>query len=192
MKRLKKLKGRSGFSLAEMLLAVLILVMVAGIVAAGIPTVKNVYDKVVVSANAQVLLSTTVNALRDELGTAWDVSKGLTDTALTYFSADTGAKTELWYDESMQAIVIREYAGVSDIGVAAQGTPRRLVSEAASANQGLYAKCDDIVYSNGIVTFKALKVCRGDKVFAAMNDGESNLAVRVFSAKEDDAVSVQG
>ena len=58
MKRLNKLKRKSGFTLAETLLAVLILLPVSGIVETGIHVARNIYQKVVIGANAQALLST--------------------------------------------------------------------------------------------------------------------------------------
>ena len=56
----QKLKSRLGFTLAEMLMSVLILLMVSSVVAGGVPVAANAYYKVVDAANAQVLLSTTV------------------------------------------------------------------------------------------------------------------------------------
>ena len=55
-----------GFTLAETLLAVLILLMVSSIVAAGIPSARRAYEKVVLASNAEVLLSTTITTLRHE------------------------------------------------------------------------------------------------------------------------------
>lgn len=69
MSIMRKLKGKSGFSLAETLLAVLILLLVSVIVANGIPMAKNVYNNVLIGSNAQLLLSTGVTALRNELST---------------------------------------------------------------------------------------------------------------------------
>ena len=83
---MKKLKGGGGFTMGETLATVLILLMVAGVVATGIPAALNVYRNAVDAANAQVLLSTTINALRDELSTAWDVKKS-NDTTITYMEA---------------------------------------------------------------------------------------------------------
>ena len=58
---LKKLKrGRAGFSFAETLIAILILLLVSSIVAAALPSASNVYVKSVDTANAQVLLSTVM------------------------------------------------------------------------------------------------------------------------------------
>ena len=63
-------KNRGGFTLAETLIAVLILLMVSGIVAAGIPAAKEALTKAVNASHSQLLLSTTMTALRNELGSA--------------------------------------------------------------------------------------------------------------------------
>ena len=71
---LRKLNQKAGFTLAETLVTILILLMVSSIVAGGIPAATNAYYKAVDGANAQVLLSTAATALRDELGTARDIT----------------------------------------------------------------------------------------------------------------------
>ena len=63
----QKLNSQDAFTLAETLITVLILLMVSAVVAGGIPAAANAYRKAVDAANAHVLLSTTVNALRSEL-----------------------------------------------------------------------------------------------------------------------------
>lgn len=62
--------NRGGFTLAETLIAVLILLMVTGIVAAGIPAASNALNRAVDASHAQLLLSTTMTSLRNELGSA--------------------------------------------------------------------------------------------------------------------------
>lgn len=137
MKRLHRLKSQAGFTLAETLLAVLILLLVSGIVATGVPVAKNVYEKTIVAANAHVLLSTTVSALKDELGTAWDVD--VKPGSITYFSADTGTKARLYLSDDKKTIMIQDYAEVdgliiTDGGI---GTSHPLVSD-KTATDDLY------------------------------------------------------
>lgn len=91
----KKRNSRAGFTLAETLMAVLIMLLVSGIVAAGIPAAKNAYEKVVLASNAEVMLTTAESALRDELGTAWNVEPVSSSDSITYFSADTGMRSML-------------------------------------------------------------------------------------------------
>ncbi len=107
----KKLRNRGGFTLAETLLAVTILLLVSAIVATGMPAAKNAYEKVVLASNAEVLLSTAASALRDELGTAWNV-ESRTGGGVTYFSASTGTRTELFIDGTIK---VKEYAGATQL-----------------------------------------------------------------------------
>ena len=57
---MKRLNSRTGFTLAEVLITVLILLMITAVVAGGMPVAANAYYKVVDAANAQVLLSTAM------------------------------------------------------------------------------------------------------------------------------------
>lgn len=71
------MKGRrrnKGFTLVEVLAVVLILVLVTSVVVAGIPAARRAYRRVTDQANAQVVLSTAMTCLRDELWTAGVVS----------------------------------------------------------------------------------------------------------------------
>ena len=177
MKRLNKLKRKSGFTLAETLLAVLILLLVSGIVATGIPVARNVYQKVVIGANAQALLSTTVAALRDELGTAWDVS--VTGDTVTYFSADTGARSSIAKGEN--TIQITEYAAYDPVGKDSNKTRAyALVSDAASTKQNLYVDYGSVAMSEdgNVVTFSNLTVTYRDSTLASLD----KLEIKVFSA----------
>lgn len=83
-----KWKKKTGFTLAETLIAILILLMVSAIVAGALPMAARVFTKTVDTANAQVLLSTTMTALRDELSTAADISAS--GTTITYRNASNG------------------------------------------------------------------------------------------------------
>ncbi len=176
MKARKKLNNRSGFTLAETLLAVLILLLVSGIVATGIPAARNAYLNVVVGANAQALLSTTAAALRDELGTAWNVESK--DNALTYYSADTGAISIL--SKSDETIILQEYVsqkGFNEKTGVSVGNQRPLVSDRA-ATSDLTVTYDSVNYSEGDVTFTKLCVKHGAKELATLDE----LVIHVLSA----------
>lgn len=104
----RKIRARSGFTLAETLLAVLIMLLVSVIVATGMPAVTNAYNKVVLGANAKVMLSTAITALHDEIGTAWQVNRAPDKKSITYFNADKGAQSTISL-ESGKAIQIQDY-----------------------------------------------------------------------------------
>lgn len=165
MKRKGKLKGNKGFTLAETLLAVLILLLVSGIVAAGVPAAKNAYEKVVLGANAQVLLSTTLTALRDELGTAREVAVASDKTTVSYISADTLTRSTVYLDSTNNHIVLQEYAQTSDdllaLGITVkQGVPRDLVSPEAATADMYVTYSEAILNEEGYISFKGIKVCQ--------------------------------
>jgi prepilin-type N-terminal cleavage/methylation domain-containing protein len=82
------LKNHRGFTLAETLMTILILLMASAIVGAAIPAAANAYQKSVDAANAQVVLSTTITRLRDQLSTAGNTK--VNGTAITYKSGKSG------------------------------------------------------------------------------------------------------
>lgn len=104
-KIIKKLHSNAGFTLAEVLMTVIIMLLVSSVIAVGMPAAARVYAKAVDGANAQALLSTTVNALRSELSTAWGVE--LDDDTIIYYSPKTGAKTSL--SPGSESIVLQDY-----------------------------------------------------------------------------------
>ena len=80
-------RAKRGFSFVETLVALLIVVMLAGFVAAGVPAAFNTYRQVVGDSNSQMALSTTTSALRDELGLATAV-KTASDGAMYYQTSE--------------------------------------------------------------------------------------------------------
>lgn len=159
-----RLKSRAGFSLAEVLVALLILLLATAIVAEGVPTALRAYDRAVTAANAQALLSTTMTKLRSELGTASEVT--VDGTAVDFTAAD-GTHSRLTLD-AVEGIMLQEYIDLSS-------DPRfthRLVSEAAS-NRNLYVTYSVDYDSNGFVTFHDLAVYRVGESGAALASVES-------------------
>ncbi len=87
MKIFVKLGRRGGFSLTELLVSVLILALVGTVVGAGIPAAVGAFKRVVEKANAQILLTTTANALRNELDMASGISVDLTEKIISFTSS---------------------------------------------------------------------------------------------------------
>lgn len=159
----KKLKGGGGFTLAETLIALMILLMVSAVVAAGVPLAANAYRKVVDSANADLLLSTTMTRLRSELAYASEVS--CDGTAITYTSS-RGSRSAISLEtpsgeageNSGPGIYIREYA---DLGAGSDAYKRLLVSREAS-NMNLYVTYGAVACDEGLITFSDIEVKKED------------------------------
>lgn len=180
----RKIKSSKGFTLAETLLAVLILLLVSVIVANGIPAASRAYEKTVLAANAQSLMSTTVAALRDELGTAWNVS--VADNKVTYYSADIGNRSIL--ENKNGLIIITEYLSTDSLNVdtTSIGTEREL-TPSKTLTKDLAITYEKVTYtyngtSNyGIVEFKNLQVMpkgKTEPIIAKMD----SLTIRIASA----------
>ncbi len=207
-KRLQKMNSIQGFSLVELLVAVLILSMVSAVVAGGIPVAKNAYQKVTIAANAQIMLSTTITALRNELCTAGDVSiLDETGEVVAEATDDSGNKAEITTGKMIRyySPAIKNYSTLSNgriyksSGVPAEGeeadsiiltqyadsslkSPRRLVSKVSGDNQ-LYVTYDTVSYNRetGIVTFSELKVQDKDgKVFAELDESDSVIKIKLI------------
>ena len=146
-----------GFSLAETLVAILILLMVSGVVAAGIPAASNAYAKVVDSANAQVLLSTTVSALRNQFEFARDVKISGTGSSavISYTSSETGTRSSVKNSDDKEGVILTEYLKPDGTG----GSKSLIVSDKA-ATKSLYLTYGGVTYDGNVVTFTDLKVIR--------------------------------
>ena len=170
-KLVRKLKNdNKGFSIAEMLIAVLIVLMVSGVIAAGMPVAANAYRKVTDSANAQLLLSTTVSELREELREASDVTHTASTRVINYTSTVGGASKIEFKDDGV-------YITAENVN---SGSERLLVSGKASA--GMVFKVTKLEYSGGVLTLTGVKVTRigKDDELASLKDG---LTIRVIGGK---------
>ena len=170
----RKLQSSKAFTLAEMLLAVLILAMVSVIVATGIPVARNAYEKIVLSSNAEVLLSTTVSMLRNELGTAQDVVVPTEEpmTTITYYNLTRGASSKiLLSNDDKKEIMFQRY-------ITADYPVVPLISS-KTATADLYVTYDSVDYENGILKFTGLSV---NRVSGTANlASRDTLSIRVIS-----------
>ena len=163
-----KLNRREGFSLTELLVAVLILGMVSSVVAGGVPVARDAYNKVTVTANAQVLLSNTITALRNELGTSIQV-EDTDDNGVTYFNSRTGIRSKLYEEDNQIKIDGYKMGGIapenkvtspllsSGVSPDDNKVTSPLLSSGVSPD-GLYIQYGTVSASDGIVTFSELNV----------------------------------
>ena len=138
-------RARRGFTLAETLVTVLILLLATAIVAAGLPAAVRAYHDVVDAANAELLLSTTMTALREELGS----TEG--------FALEDDGKTLDWYKsaglQGRKARMTSDNTGILITLISLGDRPRELVSGAA-ATRRLHAEFTKIEYDTANQTFK--------------------------------------
>lgn len=178
-KIMQKRNNKAGFTLAETLVTVLILLMVSAVVAGGVPAASNAYMKAVDAANAHVLLSTTVNALRSELVSAREVENKDSNT-ITYYNSMRGSRSMIKVENGV--IQLQEYVADEMATGAMTTEARSLVSNAATVRGKLSVTCTGIKYEDGIVTVSGLNVSRNDTVIAQIP--ESGLQIRVISGEK--------
>lgn len=195
-KHRQKLNNRRGFSITELLVAILILSMVSSVVAGGIPVAKEAYEKITLSANAQVMLSTTISALRNEMCTAsdvtiWDsnsnpVAEGSDGVVIRYYSPSINNYSTLSIGkpedstEKQDSILLTQYAD-SDLK-----SPRQLIVSSAGGNK-LYVAYTGVSVSvpddekNQFVTFTGLKVVdEGGITRAKLKDEDNKVKIRLI------------
>lgn len=170
------MNNHRGFSIAELLVAILILSLVSTVVAGGIPVARDAYEKITLSANAQTMLSTAISALRNELCTASDVSVENDKITLRYYSSSiqnysviTIASDSNNQDYTGRSVVIQQYADSSS------PASSFLVSASAGDNE-LYVRYDSVSYdeTTGIITFVNLRVVDEDDTVRAKLKTDSN------------------
>ena len=165
------------------MVTLLIMVMVAGVVAAGVPMAGRVYKQVIESANAQLLLSTTMTALRNELETAND--DGITCTPAT---EDTGAKVNYYSTTTLYTTIASSSGGIIFMPYESgsfeenESYSRELVSR-ATANMNLHTEFSSITYENGMFTIKGLVVKKGDTELAGSSLDDNIYYIRSLKAK---------
>ena len=151
----------AGFTLMELLLTMFILMIVTTVVATGFPYAKDAYDKVVLAANAEVVLSTGMSTLRNELGTAQNVT--VNGTTVTYYNTTRGAESRIFLenedDDAANAAMLQRYSLLSSGGANKTTAEARLVAK-ETATQNMYVSYESVDYENGIVTFGNLAVYR--------------------------------
>lgn len=168
MKKRTKQRNRaqSGFTLAETLMALLILLLATAVVATGVPAAIRVYYDVVDAANAEVLLSTTMTALREELGSTGGFTLGDKDAdgynPLVSYKSSTlqGRSAELKSYNGSEA-GSSEYKGIKVECITDDDLSWNLVSGAA-ATKRLHAEFTGITYDeeNQVFIVSGLQVKR--------------------------------
>lgn len=201
----KRIKSRAAFTLAEALVATLIMLMVSSVMVAGIPAARRAYENVVKVSNAELLMSTTISALRNELGMASNIEIQ-SDYSITYYNSTYGTMSKILKHtvasdatndpDPAGTIMLQRNAGANVDGIggdditipegdAEKYEPKRLVSKAAS-NEDLYVTYDTVLITGNVITFVDLQVKdKTDRVLAPQGrtetEGKVNTSIRLMA-----------
>lgn len=188
--------GQGGFTLAETLIAILLMSFVGLIVTGGISMGARVYGEITERSNAELLLSTTLMRMRDELDR---VEETWTQGNTTYFRTSTSNWRSLVTAKGNEkGVFIKEYKGynlqIPANPFAADGEIRELVTNAMGGKDGLYATFTNLAYvesddtdSNGYFEVTGLRVEKekgGNKeVLAWIGSGDKKMDAGTYSYK---------
>lgn len=190
----KRIKDSRAFSVSEALVALIILLLVTEIVAAGIPAAGRAYDNVVVASNAEVLLSTSMSALRNELSTARDITVSPDGDSVVFYNEAYGSMSKIYLDEDGTIMLNKYYHGTDSqegdlIGAAAptatEYKAKPLVSKKTSGDKiyVTYTKIDPLNVNDGIITFKGLRVLR-TKDGSTTKAARTEYSIKVLTVKD--------
>lgn len=174
----KKLNSESGLTLVEMLAVVVILILLGLLLNTGLQMAMSTYRTIVAQSEVELLLSTAVDAISDDLRYARDVAEDGAD-GFTYTSDSFGADTALDLNSVGQIV-----ARVGD-------EEKRLLSTGAYGLNGAYqvkktAEDKEIVSwdeTAGTFTIQ-MKVETTDGAISAQTPN-GGVTVRCLNAKKD-------
>lgn len=168
MDAMKKLKSNQGFSMSEMLLAVMIIVLTLGIIGGGITVVKDAYEKITLRAESQTLLSTAIVSVSTELRNAEEIYKREETGQVSdwsFYSAKRGYR--MYFDNENNNIYIKT-------GISSEGLP--LLTEKTITN-GLVPRLEDLTYEEQTFTY-VVKIYYKEEVYA-----QQEIVVRPMNAE---------
>lgn len=185
---MNKIANKAAFTLAETLVAILIMLMVSGIMVAGIPAARDAYVGVTASSNAQILLSTAVSALRNELGTAGSVQSTDNGKSVTFYNSNTHTFSKISKRSSDGMIMYEEYAQKTlqltdsksiPLSQAAGEAVTLVPEKAIDEGQTVTYESISVDEAKGVVTFEGMAVKKGTAVLAPK--AAQNISVRTVS-----------
>lgn len=100
-------RKKAGFTLAETLLAMMLLLIASALLATGIPVAFNAYKKVTLTAEANVLISTTMTELRDKLAFSENISVDDSKKIIT-FTSNNGRDYSLKFDATVNGLYVND------------------------------------------------------------------------------------
>ena len=138
----KKINSTAGFTLSELLVAMLILSMIALCIGGGVTVAYNSYNTISKKSEAQLLLSTSILAITEELRNATNINED--GTEISFFNSSRGYQMTLRNTNSSgkkDNIYVAAIAGTTAIEVP-------LINSKMSS-ESLYPQVENLVYDSG-------------------------------------------
>lgn len=189
----KKLNSKSGFSLTEMLVTVLLMTIVLSAVTGGIEAARRAYQSVRLKADAQMLLATTITEVSAELERAKDLQVNSDQSIGEFYSERRGGyvqfENEKWGDTDKGGWRI---VGIAITNLNDTGNEHPLVTMVTDDARGADTLYTQFVKTNddsdpGVPFFKKDSVSEEtDKTHTAdaADDKEGSGALKIETKKE--------
>ena len=151
-------KKNAGFTLAEVLVACIIIVLLTAVGARGISTAAHAYFNVIDRANASTLLSTSLSELRNELSVATNVS--IDDNSIVYRSGRSGNESKIKNGTDDSGIVVSEFVNNTNYF-------DRLLVTSQAATEKLHCEYESVSYADGVIIINNISVIKDDKTLVS-------------------------
>lgn len=150
----KKLSGRQGFSLGELLAATIILLLASQVMAQGIAFGARMYNQSLTRSHAKQLCSTLTNVIETELRYTTAISTDVAGELNSYFSPTYGQTYSNFgaIDEKGKEITSVTQGGEIAIKISTDDNKviwQRLISSASYSSYGLKARVTSVKKENG-------------------------------------------
>ena len=145
----KKLSGRKGFSLGELLAATAILLLASQVLAQGVTFAARMYDKSLTGSHAKQLCSSLTAVIETELryttGITYDENTG---QLLTYFSREYGQSDSSFIsiDSDENEVAKGEIAIRTTDSESGKKSYQKLMSSTSYSSYDLQAGVDNVTY----------------------------------------------
>lgn len=159
---MKKIQSQKGFSIPEMLMAVLIMTLTLSFIGGGVTVIKDAYLKITIRKEAQILLSTVITAVSRELQYADDIQKA--DGYWNFYNIERGYRMS--FENQNNNIYIKSQVGEEE---------KPLLTDKLITS-GLIPKIKDLTYINQVFTYK-IEIYYKDEVLA-----KQEISVRPMNA----------
>ncbi|MDD3218403.1 MAG: prepilin-type N-terminal cleavage/methylation domain-containing protein [Lachnospiraceae bacterium] len=161
----QKINSQKGFTLSEMLMSVLVMLLATLIIAGGVTAVRSAYINITLKADAQTLLSTTISAMEDDLRYAQNINISNIEDGTTTVAFDSPSRGYNMYflNDDSEGILIANTQSTATVPlVTDKAMANNLFSKFESEGAAIYNPEDNIF----TLTIKVCNKKDSDKVLA--------------------------
>ena len=170
----KKLKEEAGLTLVEMLAATVILILLALMLNTGLQMALHSYETMIAKSEVELLLSTAVDALADDLRYARDVD-GQDGSGFQYiYDPDSGTRTNQTMDKGGFNFTSGSFGNVTELKVAENGDNKGQIMAVADGDKRVLSTG---VYGNEGISYKAYEVTKMTVTYHKPESGASTFTI---------------